>query len=143
MTSYTPRLLSNHRLCSYSRMYAQIVEQTILSQITERTTPAQFAAAQQSLLALCQRLEAKVDLFHYPAETGTHQCVRDVYTDAVFRLKNISLMQPEPQPEPQAPKQQLLTVEGVVIDLEETIRTSREETYLGTDDDSADSGNTR
>jgi hypothetical protein len=96
MTSYTPRLLSNHRLCSYSRMYAQIVEQTILSQITERTTPAQFAAAQQSLLALCQRLEAKVDLFHYPAETGTHQCVRDVYTDAVFRLKNISLMQPEP-----------------------------------------------
>jgi hypothetical protein len=140
MTSYTPRLLSNHRLCSYSRMYAQIIEQTILSQITERTTPAQLEAAKHSLLALCQRLEATVDLFHYPAEQGTHSCVRDVYTDAIFRLQNISLMRPEPHPEPQAPKQQLLTVEGVVIDLEETIRASGTETYLGMDDTSLDSG---
>jgi hypothetical protein len=54
-------------------MFAQIASQTILSQITERTTPAQFAAAEQSLLELCERLEAKVDLFHYPAEQGTHQ----------------------------------------------------------------------
>jgi hypothetical protein len=99
MTSYNPRFLSSHRLCSYSRMYAQIVEQTIFSQITDRTTPAQFAAAKLSLLKLCERLEAKVDLFHYPAERGTHSCVRDVYTDAASRLSNLFLMQPEPQPE--------------------------------------------
>jgi hypothetical protein len=52
-------------------------------------------------------------------------------------------MQPEPQPEPSAPTRQLLTVEGVLIDLEETIRTSSNETYLGTDDTPPDNGTAR
>jgi hypothetical protein len=38
----------------------------------------------------------------------------------------------QPVPEPQAPKQQVITVEGVVVDIEETLSTSTTETDLGT-----------
>jgi hypothetical protein len=81
-----------------------------------------------------------MDWTHYPAATGTHSCVRDIYTDAAFRLKNLALMQPAPQPPP--PAQQLITREDIVIDLEERIHTSAEDTYLGTDDNLPDNGTT-
>jgi hypothetical protein len=61
-------------------------------------------------------------------------------TYAAFRLKNLEIMQ-EPVPPP--PAQQLITREGIVIDLEEQIRTSTEETFLGSDDTTPDNGNTR
>jgi hypothetical protein len=66
-----------------------------------------------------------------------------VYLDAAARLTTLAAMWPAPPPEQPAAPKQLLTVEGVVIELEETIRTSREETYLGTDDPQADTGQTR
>jgi hypothetical protein len=141
MTSYPPRLLSNHRLCSYSRLFAQIIEQTILSQITERTTPAQYAAAKFSMRALSERLEAeaKRDWSHYPAQQGTHSCVRTVFTDAIFRLENIILLQPEPAPQPSpAPPQPHMTLEDVVRAFGEPVQPYDDATYIGTDEDEPD-----
>jgi hypothetical protein len=95
--------------------------------------------AQQNLLALCQRLESQMDIFHYPASTSMHHCVQDIYTDAAFRLENLAIMQ---EPAPPAPKQQLISREGAVIDLEERVQTSRNETDAGSEDDASHGGST-
>jgi hypothetical protein len=138
MTQYHPPTNSSYQsLCPQAVAFDQLADQSIFRKITDQTTPEQFQAAQLSLLQLCQRVEANLDLFHFKAAVGTHQCVRDVYTEAAYRLKHLAIMQPEPLPEP-APTQQLITLSGVVIDLEEEYRTSREETDLGTEDDPPD-----
>jgi hypothetical protein len=118
--------------CPHARTFIQIAEQTIFSKITEHTRPDQFSAAEEILLQLCQRLEAQVDMFHYPAATGNHWCVRDVYDHAVLALAGLAAMHQQAVPEP--PKQQLITKDGIVMDLEEKLQTNRTETHLGTDD---------
>jgi hypothetical protein len=115
--------------CPHARTFIQIAEQTIFAKITPATTPDQFDAAKDILLQLCQRLEAQVDMFHYPAATGDHWCVRDVYDHAVLALAGLAAMHQQAVPEP--PRQQLITKTGVVIDLEDTIQTSTTETDLG------------
>jgi hypothetical protein len=134
-------MLYNHyqpqfrHLCGHARTFADIADKTIFSQITEFTTPAQFNLALQNLRALCQRLEAQVDIFHYGQAYGTsHSCVIDIYTDAEFRLKNLAIMHQKVQPP--APIQQLITSEGTVIDLEDRVQTSDEATDTGTADSS-------
>lgn len=139
MKWYDERRSQQRNLCSFAYTFAQIAEQTIFARITDRTTPDQFMVAQQNLLALCQRLESQMDIFHYPAAIGLHHCIQDIYTDAAFRLENLAIMQ---EPAPSAPKQQLISSEGAVIDLEEHVKTSNEETYLGTDDTAPTNGNT-
>jgi hypothetical protein len=126
MVSYDDKRI----LCRDSYTVARLIEQTIFNQITPQTTPAQFTAAQESLRHLCERFEANLDLFHYASIRGSHQCVRDVYEDARARLENLAIMQPAPP----LPAQQAITPEGVVIDVEEKIRTSTAETDVGTDD---------
>jgi hypothetical protein len=85
---------------------AQIPEQATFAHIADRTTPKQFDLALQILLGLCQRLKAQLDCSHYPVAQGLHSCVRDVYTDAGFRLKNLRIMQ---QQAAEPAKQQLIT----------------------------------
>jgi hypothetical protein len=119
-------------LCRDSYTVARLIEQTIFNQITPETTFEQFAAAQDSLKRLCERFEANLDLFHYPAIRGTaHQCVRDVYEEARARLENLAIMQPPP---PSLKPQQRITREGIVSDHEGKIQTSTEETDVGTED---------
>jgi hypothetical protein len=118
--------------CPHARTFIQIAEQTIFNKITPATTSDQFDAAADILAQLCQRLEAQVDMFHYPAVTGDHWCVRDVFDHAVLALAGLAAMHQQVVPEP--PKQQLITKEGIVMDLEEKIHTNRDETHLGTDD---------
>jgi hypothetical protein len=127
--------------CPHARTFIQIAEQTIFNKITPATTPDQFSAAEDILAQLCQRLEAQVDMFHYPAATGDHWCVRDVYDHAVLALAGLAAMHQQAVPEP--PKQQLITREGIVINLEEKIQTNRTETHLGTDDTQPGNRNTR
>jgi hypothetical protein len=136
MTSYNDK----RTLCRDSYTVARLIEQTIFEKITPETTADQFAAAQLSLLQLCQRFENNLDLFHYAAISGSHQCVRDVYEDARARLENLAIMQPKPKP-PSA--QQGITREGTVISLEERARTSEKETDLGIDDTPFDNWNGR
>jgi hypothetical protein len=130
-------VLSSHSWpCPASRAYALIAVQTIFSQITPETTNQQFAAAEAALLALCKRYQAQVaqqGLFHYQAPfSGLHTCVRELYLDLSARLTNLAIM--HQQPEKPAPKHQLITSEGAVIDLEGRMKTSGEETNLGTED---------
>jgi hypothetical protein len=127
-------------LCRDSYTVAKLIEQTIFAKITSDTTPDQFAAAQQSLLHLCQRFENNLDLFHYASIRGSHQCIRDVYEDARARLENLAIMHPKPQP---PSVQQEITNEGIVINLEKRAQTSAEETDLGTNDSPFDNWNGR
>jgi hypothetical protein len=118
-------------LCSAAFTFAQIVEQTIFARISDFTTPEQYKLAQQSLSQLCRELEARVDWDHYGSSFGPiHSCVRDVYDDAAARLQNLAIMQPAPVP----PTPQLISREGIVIDREEKIESSTEETDLGIDE---------
>jgi hypothetical protein len=141
MVWYDKSQSQHRRLCSAAFTFAQIAEQTIFAWITDRMTPEQFKLAQQNLTLLCRELEATVDWDHYASSSGPiHSCVRDIYTDAAFRLKNLEIMQ-EAAPPP--PAQQLITREGVVIDLEDKIQTSTEETDVGTEDSPFDNWNGR
>ncbi len=115
--------------CPHARTFIQIAEQTIFSKITEHTRPDQFTTAEEILQQLCQRLEGQVDMFHYPAATGDHWCVRDVYEHAVLALAGLAAMHQQAVAQP--PKQQLISRKGVVIDLEDTIQTSTDDTELG------------
>jgi hypothetical protein len=120
MVWYDETSSQQRRLCSAAFTFAQIVEQTVFAQISDRTTSDQF------------KLAATVDWDHYASSFGPiHSCVRDVYDDAAARLRNLAIMQP---PAPLPPAQQLITREGIVIDLEERAQTSAEETDLGIDD---------
>jgi hypothetical protein len=127
--------------CPHARTFIQIAEQTIFNNITPQTTSDQFDAATDILARLCQRLEAQVDMFHYPEATGNHWCVRDVYDHAVLALAGLAAMHQQAVPEP--PRQQLISREGIVIDLEDKIQTNRAETHLGTDDTQPGNKNTR
>jgi hypothetical protein len=130
--------------CPHARTFMQISEQTVFNNITEHTRSDQFSAAEQILGELRDRLEAQVmrePLFHYPAATGDHWCVRDVYDHAILALKGLAAMHQQAVPEP--PRQQLISREGIVIDLEDKIQTNRAETHLGTDDTQPGNRNTR
>jgi hypothetical protein len=118
--------------CPHARTFLQIADQTIFAKITPATTADQYTAAEEILRELCQRLEAQVDMFHHPAATGDHWCVRDVYDHAVLALKGLSAMHQQEVAPP--PRQQLISREGIVIDLEDKIQTNTEDTDLGTDD---------
>ncbi len=115
--------------CPHARTFMQIAEQTVFSKITEHTRSDHFTAAEEILQQLCHRLEAQVDMFHYPAATGDHWCVRDVYDHAMFALKGLAAMHQQAVPE--LPRQQLISRKGVVIDLEDAIQTSTDDTELG------------
>jgi hypothetical protein len=118
--------------CPHARTFIQIAEQTIFNKITPATTPDQYTAAAEILRQLRDRLEAQVDMFHYPAATGDHWCVRDVYEHAVLALTGRAAMHQQAGAPP--PKQQLISRSGVVIDLEDTIQTNATETELGNTD---------
>jgi hypothetical protein len=128
--------------CPTVRAYVLLAVQTIFSQITPETTKRQYAEAQVSLSALCKCFEAQAaqqGLFHYQAAHGRlHTCVAEIYLDLSARLTNLAIMHQQAQAP--APKQQLITREGVVVDLEEKIKTNREETDLGTEDSPFDNG---
>jgi hypothetical protein len=127
--------------CPHARTFNQISELTIFNKITSQTTPAQFAAAAEILRQLRDRLEAQVDMFHYPAATGDHWCVRDVYEHAMLALTGLAAMHQQEVTQP--PKQQLISRDGIVTDLEDKIQTNRDETHLGTDDTRPDNRNPR
>jgi hypothetical protein len=111
--------------------FAQIVEQSILSRITATTTAEQFEALQQSLILLCMELEQQADWRHYAAASNLrHCCVRDIYTQAAFILKNLSLTQPPPPAPPQPPPPRE-TLADVARDLKETLQPNPEATPLG------------
>jgi hypothetical protein len=127
-------------LCEFAQRLRETADM-LFSQVTERTTPAQFDAAQQTLLERKLELEAELRArrrFHYASASGNlHRCVGQVYEDASTRLRLLSQLQQPPVPVPPEPDQQPpLTAEEVVNNLRRLAadQTRRRDTYLGTDD---------
>jgi hypothetical protein len=123
--------------CQLATTFAQIVEQSMLRRVTETTTAEQFQVMQQSLILLCMELEAQADWRHYQAAgTLRHCCVRDIYTQAAFILKNLSLTTPlppvpaPPQPPP-APRPEPLSDEELLERLRTYVTERANETFFG------------
>jgi hypothetical protein len=142
MTTNNAWLSDSVRLCGQSRMYIQLLQNSIFAKIDAQTTDAQFVSAAQNMLALCERLEAKVDLFHYGALTGTHQCIRDVYEIASAYLANLRIWASEPSEpsEPPAPNPQPLSDADLMAYVERWIGESAKGTFFGTDQDGDSTG---
>jgi hypothetical protein len=133
MSDYDWQLSAGAPLCVFSDSFYSAVRDTVFRQLTTETTPEQVQAALASLTQLRDELVQALYPMHYGSLVGRHRCVDHLYREAVARLRNLELMQPAPQPPP-SPKQQLITKDGIVMDLEEKIQTNRAETHLGTDD---------
>jgi hypothetical protein len=123
-------LAASRPRCHLSTTFAQVFEQSILSRVTATTTTEQFQALQQSLILLCMELEQQADWRHYAAAGNLrHCCVRDIYTQAAFLLKNLTLTQPAP-PAPQPPEPPPEPKEHSLEDIVENIA-SAADTFLG------------
>lgn len=141
MPSYDWKLPTNLPLCFFSDSLYRSAQDAIFSRISETTLPEFYEAAQTLLLLLRQELEQDMPPIHYAAQFGTHICLDKVYLEASMRLKFLAL-QAVPPPLP-APKSEELTPEEVVNQLTDTINTSPPETYLGTDDQTPNTGSDR
>jgi hypothetical protein len=87
-------------LCEFAERLRETAD-GLFSQVTDRTTPAQFAAAQQILLERKEQLDAELRArgrFHYASSSGgLHSCVPQVYEDAKTRLRLLSQLQQPPE----------------------------------------------
>jgi hypothetical protein len=96
----------------------------------------------ESLRQLQLALEAELGELgrgHFASASGRlHRCVAEASLDSVFRLKNLSLLQPVPPPPP--PERQSLPSEEVVNNLENALQSSAEDTYLGSDTPAPNNG---
>ena len=142
MGDYDWQLSSGAPLCAASDSFYRIVRETIFQQVTKETTVEQWQAAMESLTRLRDELQQAIYPMHYGSLVGSHRCLDHVLREAVARLRALEIMQPVPKPPP-PPKQQLITREGVVLDLENKIQTNRAETHLGTDATQSDTRKTR
>jgi hypothetical protein len=92
---------SSASLCEFAERLRETAD-VLFSQVTERTTPAQFDAAQQTLLERKLELEAELRArrrFHYASASGSlHRCVGQVYQDTLTRLRLLSQLQQPPVP---------------------------------------------
>jgi hypothetical protein len=138
MSDYDWQLSAGAPLCVFSDSFYRTVRETIFQQLTPETTHEQFQAALASITRLRDELAQAVYPMHYGSLLGTHRCVNHLYREAQARLAGLEIMQPVPKPPP-PPKQQLITREGIVMDVEEKIQTSTERTDLGTDHQSPES----
>jgi hypothetical protein len=99
MTLYDPYQQQYRQLCPEARTLAEVGNQMFAKISDHPITPEQLQQLQQSLKLLCRELEANLSLFHYGSSHGLpHTCVRDIYTEAAFRLNNVAILQPAPQP---------------------------------------------
>jgi hypothetical protein len=142
MSTYDWNLSAGAPLCTVSDSFYRTVRETIFQQLTKETTAAQWQATQESLTRLRDELQQAIYPMHYGSLVGRHRCLDHVFREAAARLRSLEIMQPVPQPPP-PPSQQLISREGIVIDLEEKIQTNRAETNLGTDDTQPGNRNTR
>src|ERR687896_2072744 len=132
MSNYDWNLSAGAPLCVFSDSFYYSARDAVFRQLSKDSTKEQFQAALETLTQLRDELVQTLYPMHYGALVGRHRCVDHVFREARARLRSLEIMQPVPKPPP-PPKQQLITREGVVMDLEEKIQTSIEQTDLGTD----------
>jgi hypothetical protein len=133
-------------LCEFAERLRETAD-GLFSQVTERTMPAQYTAAQQTLLERKQELEAELRArgrFHYASASGSlHRCVAQAYKDASTRLRLLSQLQQPPAPPParrQPPRSPDAVVNDVSSLADEVKRPGQ--TFLGEErrDDTAPGG---
>jgi hypothetical protein len=134
-------------LCEFAERLRETAD-GLFSQVNERTTPAQFESAQQTLLERKEQLEAELRArgrFHYASSSGSlHRCVPQVYEDAKTRLRLLSeLQQPPASPAPR--RQPPRSADEVVNDIATLADAVKRpgDTFLGEgrEDDTALGGN--
>jgi hypothetical protein len=125
-------------LCIFSDVFYRSAQDSIFSQLTDETTPAQFEAAQANLLLMKEELEKDMPAMHYASQFGTHLCVGVLFKEASLRLKNLALLQPEPLPPEIGPKP--LSPEDIVNNLENDLPTDPQDTFLGDEKEAEDNG---
>jgi hypothetical protein len=129
-------LLANQSLdttrprCALAATCAQIIDAGILNRVNEHTTQEQFQAAQRSIMQLRDAFAPQADWRHY-AGIGGHCCVTDICTQASFLVQGLAITHQQAVPE--QPRQQLITREGIVSNVEAQLHTSTVETDVGTD----------
>jgi hypothetical protein len=116
-------------LCVYSDVFYRSAQDSIFSQLTDDTTPAQYEQAQANLLLMKEELEKDMPVMHYASQIGTHLCVGVLYKEAALRLRNLALLQPEPLAPVIGPLP--LSPEDIVNNLENDLPPDPDETYLG------------
>jgi hypothetical protein len=116
-------------LCVFSDVFYRTAQDSIFSQLTDDTTPAQFEQALANLHLMKEELAKDMPPMHYASHIGTHVCLEVLYKEAILRLKNLAVLQPEPLPPVIGP--QPLTPEDIVNNLENDLPPDPDETYLG------------
>jgi hypothetical protein len=119
-------------------MFYRTAQDSIFSQLSDDTTPAQFEQAQTFLRLMKEELEMDMPRLHYASHLDTHVCVGMLYKEAVLRLKNLQALHPEPLPLETGP--QPLSPEDIVNNLENDLPINPEETYLGDEKETEDNG---
>jgi hypothetical protein len=77
--------------CLWAEVYYR-TGRVIFTNLNGQLTPELVAQLEQQLLALRNELMGRLTLFHYAAASGPpHQCVDEVYLQAVSRLKFLAL----------------------------------------------------
>jgi hypothetical protein len=138
MASHDWKLPADLPLCLYSNVFYRTAQDSIFSQLTDDTTPAQFEQAQTFLLLMKEELEMDMPRMHYAASIGTHVCVGVLYKEASLRLKNLAVLHPEPLLLETGP--QPLTPEDIVNNLENDLPTDPQDTFLGDEKEIDDNG---
>ena len=137
MPSYDWKLPTNLPLCYFSDSLYRSAKDGIFSQISDYVSPQQLEAVQSLLLQMKQDIEKDMPAIHYAAQFGTHICLEDIFNEASNRLKFLALFQAVPSLEPE---RQRLTAEEVVNNLENTLQSTTEDTYLGTETNPPNNG---
>jgi hypothetical protein len=138
---------SSASLCEFAERLRETADE-LFSQVNDRTTPAQFAAAHETLLERKEVLEAELRArgrFHYASVAGTlHRCVPQIYEDAATRLRLLSQLQ-QPPATPPARRQPPRSPDAVVNDVSSLADEVKRpgQTFLGEErrDDTAPGGN--
>jgi hypothetical protein len=105
-------------------LWAEVFYRTgrvIFTHLNGQITPEAVAQLQQRLLELRNELMGRLTLFHYAAASGPpHQCVDDLYLEAVSRLKFLALTM-EAQPPAHSSARQLPLTHEDVLDIFEQL----------------------
>jgi hypothetical protein len=120
------KLPANLPLCFYADQFHRTAQDAIFSQLTDTTTPEQFAEAHATLCQLREEVEQDMPPIHYASQFGTHICVGVLYKEATLRLWGFSQLQQASQPP--APTQPPLTREEVLDIFEKNLPA---ETFFG------------
>jgi hypothetical protein len=140
MLSRDWKLPTNLQICFYADSFQRTAQDTVFSQLNDFTTPEQFEAVLSSLMLMKQELEKLMPPFHFAAQYGTHICLEEVFLEAANRLKFLAQLQAVP---PVEPERERLTSEEIVNNLENSLQSSTEDTYLGSDNDPANNGSNK